>query len=75
MGGDRSTPQNINSKFLGPSAPGLKQAGPPREIFGRENVSYTLTKLGKVTTAQAKVAERARLQQIFEQTGFILIGN
>ena len=30
MRGKRSTPQNINSKFLGPAAPGLKQAGPPR---------------------------------------------
>jgi hypothetical protein len=45
------------------------------EIFGRENVSHTLTPLGNVTSAQAKLAETARLQQIFDQTGFILIGN
>ena len=26
---ERSTPQIVHSKFLGPAAPGLKQAGPP----------------------------------------------
>ena len=29
---ERSTPQNLNSKFLGPAAPGLKQAGPPSDF-------------------------------------------
>jgi hypothetical protein len=45
------------------------------DIFGKENVSHTLTSLGNVTSAQAKLAETARLQQIFNQTGFVLIGN
>jgi hypothetical protein len=45
------------------------------EFFGTENVSHTLTSLGEVTTQNAKLAETARLQMVFEQTGFVLIGN
>ena len=30
MSYERFIPQNVNPKFLGPAAPGLKQAGPPR---------------------------------------------
>ena len=32
MRGERSTPQNVSPKFLGTSAPGLKQAGPPPRL-------------------------------------------
>ena len=31
---ERSTPSNLNSKFLGPAAPGLKQALELTHIFG-----------------------------------------
>jgi Pretoxin HINT domain len=44
-------------------------------IFGPEKVSYALNSLGKTTTAEAKLAEKACLQKAFEQTGFVPIGN
>ena len=43
--------------------------------YGSRNVSYTLTQLGSTTTRQAKIAETARLQKIFDLTGIVPEGN
>jgi hypothetical protein len=43
--------------------------------YGRNNVTYEITRLGRTTTGKAKAVETSRLQAIFEQFGFVPFGN
>ncbi len=46
------------------------------EIFGKGNVTpEVIQRLQQITTAEAKAAEAARLQAVFQQTGKVPIGN
>ena len=42
---------------------------------GKANVTHTLTPIGRTTTLQAKLAETARLQAVFDQTGIVPFRN
>jgi hypothetical protein len=46
-----------------------------RELYGDDAVKYILDRLGRTTTAQAKAAERLRLQSIYDKHGTIPPGN
>ena len=46
-----------------------------RETYGKNNVTFRITDLGRTTTRQAKLAETARLQRYFDRTGLVPWGN
>jgi hypothetical protein len=45
------------------------------QVYGKANVTHSLTPLGRTTTRQAKLAEIARLQAYFDRTGIVPLGN
>ena len=56
---ERSTPLNLNSQFLGPAAPGLKQAGPPRAKAAAENAAKNA-----VREAEGKEPQSIKLDDV-----------
>jgi hypothetical protein len=44
-------------------------------IFGKENVTQSVTNLGTTTTKAAKAAETARLQQLWDQENLVPLLN